>query len=825
MKIYAYDFEVFKEDWLVVFQNADNESEDPIVIHNNNYKVKEFMSQKDLCVIGFNTKDYDQHILQAVLEGADNHTIKKLNDWIIQDKMSGWQFPYIQGTRRNFYNSDLRDDMYVGLSLKAIEGHLYQPIVESSIPFDIDRKLTPEELQEVIEYCKTDVKNTLKIYQVRQEYLQCKQHLGKMAKLLPKFALTLTNAKLTAKYLGAKKREWHDGRNYQYPETLDTSLIPKEILDFFDQIHNESIPDEELFKKKLVIDIGECATTYSWGGVHGSLKKAQRFSTAKRVIQNRDVSSLYPSLMDLYNYISRNCQDPNIYRRTKAERLKAKHAGDDVTAKTLKNPLNATSGAMDAPHNDLYDPLMARSMRISGQLFMTMLVYSLLEKCKTIEFLNINTDGIMYEVDVDELPLVDSICAEWEKKTRFELETDEIEKVFIKDVNNLIFKQKNGKIKKVGSYLAYGITEKGAWTINNSIRVVKRAIAEYLMNDVPVEDTILKENNIFEFQIIATAGATYRSAYHEFDGQKIPVQKVNRVYATNDLRYGTIKKEKEDRADKIASLPEHCLIDNENKLSIKDIDKSFYIERAYSMLTDYLGYEPERTKGRINMINTMNIFEKLMRARQEFLEREIKKSGVNEYAEFTFFELKDIVPTATEIFAKYNLIFVVTAITYSEATGILINVDNPDETIVFTTPMRDFEIEKQTKMNGIQASGAYVTYQRRYLYQLVLDLIENDSIDKEAGKTESKAKAEPKKSKKPATPKEREEIKKELVGADDEMTALQVKSLKAGLKKLRDKDAEKYRSFVNESALKIKAGMTKKEAEALQIEIGNMIEE
>jgi predicted nucleotidyltransferase len=71
--------------------------------------------------------------------------------------------------------------------------------------------------------------------------------------------------------LGAVRKEWTDGRNYVYPPNLDLSVIPKEILDFFDTIHDMSIPDEVLFKTSLTIDIGGMPCKYAWGGVHGSL--------------------------------------------------------------------------------------------------------------------------------------------------------------------------------------------------------------------------------------------------------------------------------------------------------------------------------------------------------------------------------------------------------------------------------------------------------------------------------------------------------------------------------------------------------------------------
>jgi hypothetical protein len=419
----------------------------------------------------------------------------------------------------------------------------------------------------------------------------------------------------------------HDGREYVYPNNLRKELIPKAVMDFFIQIRDLSIPDDVLFKQKLQVDIGGCPCTYAWGGVHGSLTQYFEEATDTRVIQNRDVSSLYPSLLIKYNYTSRNCADPHKFEETYDKRIAAKHRGDKKTANTLKNPLNVTSGAMDQPTNDLYDPRNARSMRISGQLFLTELVVELLKNCFTLKLLNFNTDGLMYSVDKSELPKVDAICAAWEKHTRFELETDNIKKVFIKDVNNLLFVDTDDHIKTVGGYLNYGIAEKGAWKINNDFTIVKDAVVAYFAHGTPVEDTIYNCEDLHKFQIIAKAGGGYKSVYrvppdfetrkknwsknnryqtvsthgqvgwryppmlwNNYDGPRSEVQRVNRVYASKNPNMGTLVKVKPDgTVGKIGGLPDSCVIDNKNTLTLAAIDLTWYIALAKKYISDYTG--------------------------------------------------------------------------------------------------------------------------------------------------------------------------------------------------------------------------------------------
>ena len=596
MRIAVYDTEVFAYDWIVVFKDA--ETGEYSVIHNDNEALRDRLDDETLYV-GFNSKHYDGFILKAIAADFTPEEIKRLNDHLIAGGR-GWEYEPLRDIYFRFNNIDIRDDVQQGLSLKAIEGHLGMDIRESSVPFDLDRPLAEEELEQTIFYCKHDVDATHRLMNLRADYLKTKKNLGERAGIGVVKSLSATNAKLTAMMLRAERTERDDGREYVYPENLDRSVIPTPILDFFETIHDKTIPDDVLFKTSLEITIGGMPCKYAWGGVHGSLTGYCEEATESRVIQNRDVSSLYPSLIEQYHYLSRNVPDPELFYAIRRDRIRAKHEGDKQTAKDLKLPLNTVSGAQENRYNDLYDPLPTRSLRISGQLFLTVLTMRLLNACKTIKLLNLNTDGLMYSIDKSELSLADEIARAWEAETRFELEVDDIRKVWIKDVNNLLMIKTDGEVKKVGGYLNYGISVKGAWAINNNMIIVKRALAEYFVNGTPVKETVNKSTDIFDFQLIAKAGTKYREAYHEVNGEKIPVQKVNRVYAAKDTRYGKLYKVKAetDAVAKIEMLPDHCIIDNDNRLTPDDIDRTFYIKLAEKRIRDFLGIKPKKANKR-----------------------------------------------------------------------------------------------------------------------------------------------------------------------------------------------------------------------------------
>ena len=180
-----------------------------------------------------------------------------------------------------------------------------------------------------------------------------------------------------------------------------------------------------------------------------------------------------------------------------------------------------------------------------------------------------------------------------------------------------------------------------------------------------------------------------------------------------------------------------------------------------------------------NIYEGMNVRQKLAKARLQFLNQKVKKSGKNMHLEFKYFELEDIVPPAIRIFARVGL---TTDIDFTDENGAVMrvyNTDNSEEApIEFRVPYREVKpiVSNAGKevTNPMQALGSSITYLRRYLWMAVLDITEPDDIDATLGSepeeeepeieapNPEKAKTEKKSQKKqkaPATPAERKEAK------------------------------------------------------------------
>jgi len=210
---------------------------------------------------------------------------------------------------------------------------------------------------------------------------------------------------------------------------------------------------------------------------------------------------------------------------------------------------------------------------------------------------------------------------------------------------------------------------------------------------------------------------------------------------------------------------------------------------------------PEQTTTPVDTTE-MNVWSKLLAVRNEFYAAGAKKTGRNLHAEFMYFELADIVPVAAPIFAKYGLLLMPTFLD-GNAVAVVVNTEKPEEHINFSIPLQFIAEPGKFRMNEVQGVGAVVTYYRRYLYMIVLDLVEADGFDNSSGKKSSEDDEEetPAPVKKPATTEERKEIKKNLTNADGEADDLQKTALKAALKRLKEIDPSKE-EFIQKIAIK-----------------------
>ena len=197
-----YDFEVFKYDWLVVLIEP-NERKETVIVNDRDKLTGFYEDHKNDIWIGFNSRHYDQFILKGIILGMNP---KEISDKIIVQGIEGWR---ISNAFMNIPLNNYDVTNAIDRGLKYFEGSLGNSIEESSVPFDIDRKLTEREIEETIKYCRHDVEQTIEVFMERISDFDAQLGLLKMFDL-PLSEISRTKVQLSARILEAQKRTYDD---------------------------------------------------------------------------------------------------------------------------------------------------------------------------------------------------------------------------------------------------------------------------------------------------------------------------------------------------------------------------------------------------------------------------------------------------------------------------------------------------------------------------------------------------------------------------------------------------------------------------------------
>lgn len=732
----------------------------------------------------------------------------------------------------------------VFLRLKEAEGNLGMDIEESEVDFDLDRPLTKKELEQTVQYCCHDVDATERLFLERRKYLESKVAVGAMKEIDPASALNLTNAKLTAMYLcgsGARPRPCQDEFEYEFPTNL---LIDKyfDVVNFFSGV-------DPSYQKKLAIDIAGAPHVLGWGGIHGALEHYAEESTDRRKILHIDVTSYYPSLMIVNRYLSRNARNPEEFKDVYQRRIAAKKAGDKATANALKLILNTTYGAMKNQYNALYDPHQANAVCISGQLYLVDLVEKL-ESIPSFRLIQSNTDGLIVSCDVEKIPQVTHQVNLWEQRTGFSMGVDGIQKIVQKDVNNYVLLDAGGATEVKGSYVS---DDNGGSFKHRSMMVVAQAIVWNLLYDVPPAETINACSDPIAFQIVAKAGSTYDRTVWKFDDEDRPVQLVNRVFACGDSRAGTLYKLKiaAGRRDKIANLPEHCIIVNGDlsdpqvrATAIQALDRQWYIDLAQKRINDYLGIKPEKTKKeRKKRMATTEVKEtttaetqqttkrktaaksgiglKLMKLREAMNSFPWEKDGINRHQSYTYFTEKLYKSNFKKALETAGLDFKASMLDYQFIPAVSDKMNLVIARFEFEIIDRDSG-ERETYVAGGSGSdtldkGLYKAYTGAIKYFLANNFLVAEDADPESDEDETRAE-------KPAytPPERREEIKEKIAQNNGPATDVQIETIASGIAMLEEAgDTENSEAFAALLESEISAEDAQAAIEAINILLGD----
>ena len=623
-----YDFEVFTHDWLVVILDMDAQKEHVII--NDSEQLKAFYEDhKDDIWCGYNSRNYDQFILRAILLDFNP---KEVNDWIIVKDKSGWGYSNLFW-QISLNNYDVMPNPPIGL--KTMEGFMGNNIKESDVPFDIKRKLTADEIAETVKYCRHDVEQTVEVFLERKDSFDAMLQMCQVFKL-PLSYLGKTDAGITAKVLDCVKTDWDDEFDFTIEPFIKLEKY-QSIMDWFKSAKQDCIKemqleyekaapslkwkynhnDPEAFRKffynrSLTTNICGIPHVNGWGGIHGASEKP---IYRKGLILHVDVGSYYPSYLIAHQKITRSAKHPEKYAEVYTTRMALKKAGKKKEQAPYKLLLNALSGAMKDKNNAAYDPCMNNTMVVNCQLMLIMLL-EWLEKIPGFELIQSNTDGLIVQIpDTDDaFNMLDDICYEWESACSTErctigLAFDQVDFIYQKDVNNYLFKFNGAeKYERKGAYV------KELSRLDADLPIINKALVDYMTKGIHPKVTINACDDLIQFQKLVKLSSKYEYVEHEQGtselvpelgdfgyptGRKIRKYsntvkysyKCYRVFASTRPTDGKILKCREgNNPAKFGNTPDSCFIVNDD---VKDkkcpsyLDKRWYIDLAIKRLGDF----------------------------------------------------------------------------------------------------------------------------------------------------------------------------------------------------------------------------------------------
>ena len=582
-----YDFEVFKHDWLVVILDMVAQKEH-VIINDRAQLEKLYNEQKNNIWVGFNSRHYDQYIFKGILAGFNP---KEINDYIIAQDQPGWKFSnLLKQYPLNNYDVMLGTDR----GLKTFEGFMGNDIKESSVPFNIDRKLTGKEIAETIKYCRHDVEQTVEIFLRRKEEFDTMMYFINHFKL-PLSCISKTKSQLAAIILGGNGKGKYFSDEFAFPilDCLDIkkySHIPKWYRD----------PKNWDYEKSQLVQVAGVWHVFAWGGIHGCKGTAVKTNRAGQLVIDKDrskpvnekgifimidVTAYYPSQQQKFKFGYRVMDNPENFEFIHGSNIKFKKMGDKKARLPFKIMDNAISGQMKQSSSMLYDPMGNNSICVNGQLMLLDLIEHLEKGLPKLNLIQSNTDGILIKLNnYDEFDLVDDIVYEWERRTGMEMEMDTfIGEIFQKDVNNyLLIDRETGAVKTKGAYV------KKLGDLDYDLPIVNKALTEYMLHNIPPEKTILSCDDLKEFQQVKKISSKYEYLMH---GNQILKEKCVRCFASNLADGGLQKKHgTTGTLAKLEGTPERVFLWNGAINNVKcpaKLDKYWYINEAKERLKSF----------------------------------------------------------------------------------------------------------------------------------------------------------------------------------------------------------------------------------------------
>lgn len=421
------------------------------------------------------------------------------------------------------------------------------------LPYKVGSNLSYDEMDNLLSYCKHDVKETYNFLQHSLKHIELRKFYTNYEgiNLINASEIKMSKeifAKQLSKPMQMEAKDIKKLRTFRNEIPIKDLIFP--YIKFNDAKNNIILDKFQNFIWRAGNNLSfqsnykNIKREYAEGGLHSFGEKSKIYkSNDEYLLVDVDFASYYPHISFKNNlhpqHIPANIFN-EIYEGFYKERKK--YPKSDPRNYVLKIILNGSYGLSKDMYSFLYDPKWQLAITINGQLILTMLTEYICNALSEVEIVFENTDGAMYYIKRNELSKLEQACKEIEQIVNIPLEIQKCESIIGKDVNNYINVIEKDYIKFKGAFEIDRDFHK-----NHSKRIVPIALANYFINDVKPEHTIknhlnnkdysfAKNYGIFDFCHGAKMKGDNKLFARSIKGVNIidePLAKMNRYYVSN----------------------------------------------------------------------------------------------------------------------------------------------------------------------------------------------------------------------------------------------------------------------------------------------------
>lgn len=545
-KTWIYDIEIYPNLFYIGFKSIKDKSVIGFELSprkNELSKLISFLKNNVEVTIGYNNLSFDYPLLHYLL--TEQLSITKLSTLVSNLKSKANELinkqsenPYINVIRNPFFTQiDLmKINRYdkLGISLKALEFALQMDNIQE-LPFPHDKPLTNDEIEIVTSYCTNDLEATYQLYERNIDRINFRFELKNTYSFdaINKDDVGIGEAIFEEeihKSQGLTKWDIKNKIDYDSYKQFDFNNIVFDYINFSSSVlekfklwfKSQVVTDiKGVFKKlplskiesiKDIVYIPKLKTKVldhlpdlnvvfdnnifyiGSGGIHQSIENAIIKEDNLHGIIDLDVGSFYPNLAIRNKFYPLQLGEGFCVTYEDLYKRRSLYKKGTALNEAIKLSLNSSYGKSNSQFSYLYAPDYTLKTCVNGQLLLLKLI-EMIKEVVNVKVIQSNTDGITLYYKKSDLELILNTCREWEVYTKgLVLEDNYYSKMVILNVNNYIAEYTNGKIKRKGLFEYNPSLEK-----DHSMSIVPLALENYFIKNIPIEETILKEENINRF--------------------------------------------------------------------------------------------------------------------------------------------------------------------------------------------------------------------------------------------------------------------------------------------------------------------------------------